>query len=76
MKRSNLKDVLTLAVVAVLSVAGAAHAQEGGGGIDVSGVLAGLSAASVVTGIVAAGAIYALPGFAKWAVKKIATFFG
>lgn len=71
MKRLNLKALVAAGAVVA---AGAAQAQTTG--IDVSGVLSGLDATSVVSGIVAAGAIFALPGFAKWAVKKVATFFG
>lgn len=71
MKRLNLKALVAAGAVVA---AGAAQAQTTG--IDVSGVLSGLDATSVVAGIVAAGAIFALPGFAKWAVKKVATFFG
>ncbi|SOZ12723.1 hypothetical protein [Cupriavidus taiwanensis] len=63
-------------VTGTLLSAGAAFAQTSGTTVDASGVLAGISAASVVTAIVAAGAIYALPGFAKWAIKKVAGFFG
>ncbi|MCA3182637.1 MAG: capsid protein [Cupriavidus sp.] len=38
--------------------------------------MSGIDSSSVVTAIVAAGAIMALPGFAKWAIKKTASFFG
>jgi len=44
--------------------------------MDFSGVLSGLSATTAVAAIVAAGAIYVLPGFAKWGVKKVAGLFG
>lgn len=43
--------------------------------MDFSTVLTGLAAASAVTAIIAAGAIKAGPGFAKWATNKVATFF-
>ncbi len=59
-------------VVLSVAAAGAANAA----GVDASGVLAGIDSTSVVTAIVAAGAIMALPGFAKWAIKKTASFFG
>lgn len=39
-------------------------------------ILTGLSATTAVTAIVAAAAIMAAPGFAKWAAKKVARFFG
>jgi hypothetical protein len=44
--------------------------------MDFSGVLDGLSATTATTAIVAAAAIMAAPGFAKWAAKKVAGFFG
>jgi len=43
---------------------------------DFSGVLAGISAAAIVTAILAAGAIKASPNFVKWGVNKLAGFFG
>lgn len=44
--------------------------------MDFSEILDGLSTTTAVAAIVAAGAIMALPGFAKWATKKVAKFFG
>lgn len=44
--------------------------------MDFSGVLDGLSTATAVTAIVAAGALIAVVGFGKWATKKVASFFG
>lgn len=44
--------------------------------MDFSGILAGLDTTTAVTAIVGAGAILAGVGFARWAVKKVARFFG
>lgn len=44
--------------------------------MDFSGILEGLSTTTAVTAIVAAAALIALVGFAKWAAKKVAGFFG
>jgi hypothetical protein len=68
--RKNL--FVRLAAISAAVAAGGAQAT----GLDASGVLAGVDSTTVVTAIVAAGAIMALPGFAKWAIKKTATFFG
>ncbi|WP_197722955.1 hypothetical protein [Cupriavidus taiwanensis] len=68
--RKNL--LVRLAALSALVAGGAAQAT----GLDASGVLSGVDSSTVVTAIVAAGAIMALPGFAKWAIKKTATFFG
>ena len=65
-----------LAALALVSMGYAGTAMAAGAGVDASGVLAGIDSTSVVTAIVAAGAIMALPGFAKWAIKKTASFFG
>ena len=43
--------------------------------MDFSSILTGLASASAVTAIIAAGAIKAAPGFARWATNKVATFF-
>lgn len=48
----------------------------GTGDMDFSTVLAGVSAAAIVSAILAAGAIKAAPNFAKWGVNKLAGFFG
>lgn len=44
--------------------------------MDLSGILAGLSASSANPSIIAAAAILASLGFCKWAAKKVGTFFG
>lgn len=44
--------------------------------MDFSGILEGLSAGTAVTAVVAAAALIAMVGFAKWAAKKVASFFG
>lgn len=44
--------------------------------MDFSDVLAGLAAATIVSAIIAAGAIKAGPNFAKWGANKLASFFG
>lgn len=38
-------------------------------------VLEGLVATTIVTAIIAAGAIKAAPNFAKWGANKLASFF-
>ena len=44
--------------------------------MDFSAITGAVDASTVVTAIVAMGAIMILPSVAKWSVKKIATFFG
>jgi uncharacterized membrane-anchored protein len=44
--------------------------------MDFGSVLDGLSTGTAVTAVIAAGALIALVGFAKWATKKVASFFG
>ena len=43
-------------------------------GVDFSPVTAGVDVSTVVTAIVALGAIMILPGVAKWAVRKLMSF--
>jgi len=43
---------------------------------DYSSILAGLDTSTAITAIVGAGVIIAGVGFAKWATKKVARFFG
>jgi hypothetical protein len=45
-------------------------------GTDFSSISSGIDASTIVTAIVAMGAIMILPGVAKWGAKKLATFFG
>lgn len=44
--------------------------------MDFSDILSGLSTTSAVTAVVGAAALIAAVGFAKWAAKKVAGFFG
>lgn len=44
--------------------------------MDFSTILAGLDSSTAITAVVAAGTILAGVGFAKWATKKVAGFFG
>ena len=44
--------------------------------MDFSGILDGISAATATTAVIGAGAIVALVGFAIWATRKVAGFFG
>lgn len=43
--------------------------------MDFSDTLKGLSVALVVTAIVGAGSLMALPGFGRWVVDRVASFF-
>jgi hypothetical protein len=43
---------------------------------DYSSILTGLDSSTAVTAIIGAGVILAGVGFAKWATKKVARFFG
>lgn len=52
--------------------AAAASAQ----GTDYSGILSGLDTATAVTAVIGAGVLLAGVGFAVWATKKVARFFG
>ena len=68
-----MKKQLKAGVAAAAAVgAGAA----GAAGIDFTTMTGSVDASTVITALVAFGAIYLGPGFAKWAVKKVSTFFG
>lgn len=56
-------------------VGGSALATEPTGP-DFSGILSGIDGGTAVTAIVAAAAILALVGFAKWGARKVGSFFG
>ncbi|MET4567817.1 hypothetical protein [Rhodanobacter soli] len=45
-------------------------------GPDFSSILTGLDSSTAITALVGAGVILAGVGFAKWATKKVARFFG
>lgn len=44
--------------------------------MEFDGILTGLSTTTAVEAIIGAAALIALVGFAKWAAKKVAGFFG
>jgi hypothetical protein len=67
----------TAAVAAVLgasSFAGIASAQTSAG--SYGDILSGLDTSTAITAVIAAGTLLAGLGFAKWATKKVARFFG
>jgi len=68
------KRSMGAALAAVGSASGAAMAQTTG--TDYSSILSGLDTSTAITAIVGAGVIVAGVGFAKWATKKVARFFG
>jgi hypothetical protein len=56
-------------------VAGGAMAQTAAA-TSYSSILSGLDTSTAITAIVGAGVLLAGVGFAKWATKKVARFFG
>ncbi len=68
----NFNRVLVGAAAAVGSVAASAQTT----GADYSSILSGLDSSTAITAVVGAGVILAGVGFAKWAPRKVATFFG
>jgi hypothetical protein len=71
-KVNGSKLGVTTALASLAMVGGSAMAA---GGTDFSGILDGVDGTTAVAAIVAAAAIIALVGFAKWGAKKVATFF-
>lgn len=73
----NLRNMVKKGASAVAAsgamVGGLAMAQTT---TDYSSILTGLDTSTAITAIVAAGAILAGVGFAKWATKKVGRFFG
>ncbi|ALF87513.1 MULTISPECIES: hypothetical protein [Ralstonia solanacearum species complex] len=72
-----MKLTQKLAAGAALAVggAGAAMAQTTTSGIDFSSMTGAVSATAVVAALVAMGVVKIGPGFAKWALNKVAAFF-
>jgi len=68
----NLMTAALAVAVASLVPVGYAAAT----GPDFSGILDGLDTGTIVTAILAAAALIAIVGFAKWGAKKLARFFG
>ncbi len=69
-------SVATLVMAFLLSLLAAPFAAATATGPDFSGILSDLDTGTIVTAILAACAIIALVGFAKWGGKKLARFFG
>jgi predicted phage tail protein len=67
-----MKKVLSAVVTASAVLASQAQAA----GTDFSSLTSAVDASTIVTAIVAMGAVMILPGVAKWGVRKIAGFFG
>lgn len=64
-----------MALAGILS-AGVSAVPAMAAGDDYSSILTGLDTSTAVTAIIGAGALLAGVGFAKWATKKVARFFG
>lgn len=75
LKRYKGKLVAVLPAASLATMVGGS-AMATGGGPDFSGILSGIDGGTAVTAIVAAAAILALVGFAKWGAKKVGRFFG
>lgn len=73
-KLKNVKNAVMALLAGSAVTGGAAFAQATGN--DYSGILSGLSTSTAITAIISAGALLAGVGFAKWATKKVARFFG
>jgi hypothetical protein len=76
MIRNTLNRAKSLAPAAVIAgslVAGAASAQTA---TTYSSILTGLDTSTAITAVIGAGVLLAGVGFAKWATKKVARFFG
>lgn len=67
-----MKKVLVSGLVASAALASQAQAAA----TDFSSLTSAVDASTIVTAIVAMGAVMILPGVAKWGVRKIAGFFG
>lgn len=72
----NLKKNTNAVVATVLMIAGPAAFAQTTGGADYSGILSGLDTAPAIAAVIGAGVLLAGVGFAKWATKKVAKFFG
>ena len=75
MKINKGKVLAAVASVGSL-VAGGAMAQTSGTATSYSSILSGLDTSTAITAIIGDGALLAGVGFAKWATKKVARFFG
>ena len=73
--RRSIPSKSTAAVLG-LSVYGVAiNANAAAGDIDFSTMIAGVSAAALITAIVGMGVVKLGPNFARWAINKLASFF-
>jgi len=67
--RNQLAAAVALAAAAPLTFAA-------DGDLDFSGMVAAISAAAVVAAFMSMGTVKLGPNFAKWAINKVAGFFG
>lgn len=73
MNRLNLRRLVVGAGSFVSTGVVFAQTTTGGG---YSSILSGLDTSTAITAIIGAGTLLAGVGFAKWATKKVARFFG
>lgn len=71
----RIKNLARSALAGAAAVGSAASFAQTTGN-DYSSILGGLDTATAIAAIIGAGALLAGVGFAKWATKKVARFFG
>ena len=72
----KMKLAQKVGIGAALAVLGTEAAMaQGAGTLDFSTMTAAVSATAVVAALVAMGVVKIGPGFAKWALNKVSSFF-
>ncbi len=72
----KINSQLLVATAAALSLAAGGAMAQTATATSYSSILSGLDTSTAITAIIGAGALLAGVGFAKWATKKVARFFG
>ncbi len=74
--KANLKQTALVLVLGAVSASAAVPAFAAGGDLDFSSMISSVNGSAVIAAFMAMGVVKLGPNFARWAVNKVAGFFG
>ncbi|EJQ7927923.1 hypothetical protein FV194_14875 [Pseudomonas aeruginosa] len=74
--KANLKQTALVLVLGAVAASAAVPAFAAAGDLDFSSMISSVNGSAVIAAFMAMGVVKLGPNFARWAVNKVAGFFG
>ncbi|WP_034057425.1 hypothetical protein [Pseudomonas aeruginosa] len=74
--KANLKQTALVLVLGAVAASAAVPAFAADGDLDFSSMISSVNGSAVIAAFMAMGVVKLGPNFARWAVNKVAGFFG